>query len=67
MVFFTFSYVLIDAGAKFANSQVTEWYLRRKQILIKRSRKVALQDPAITREKVSTYQRKSFDHSDFFL
>ena len=60
IVFFTFSYVLIDAGAKFANSTVTSWYIKRKSILINKQKKVALQDPAMLREKVSTYHRKYF-------
>ena len=42
IVFFTFSYVLIDAGAKFANSTVTSWYIRRKSVLINKQKRVAL-------------------------
>ena len=60
MVFFTFSYVLVDAGAKFANATVTEWYIKRKAVLIKKQKKTALEDPAIPREKVTFYQRKYF-------
>ena len=35
LVFFTFSYVLIDAGAKFANNQINTWYLDRKERITK--------------------------------
>ena len=60
IVFFTFSYVLIDAGAKFANATVTDWYIKRKAVLIRKQKKTALEDPAIPREKVTFYQRKYF-------
>ena len=60
LVFFTFSYVLVDAGAKFANATVTDWYIKRKAVLIKKQKKTAMEDPAIPREKVTFYQRKYF-------